>query len=169
MKKSSSPKGPPITQELTDQLLALTRQIRPKGFGPHVKEDLLQQAFLHGLELIRSGYIRDGADPGPILLKHIKIKLIDLRRREYRRRALWHTSFDSHPELEIRSNPQGDNEAQETVEAKLPLVLRADYLRMLDGVKVSRWKRERIQEAVRDILTRGGFMESASGKTVPGC
>jgi DNA-directed RNA polymerase specialized sigma24 family protein len=69
------------------------------------------------------------------------------------------TNPDREPNLHLTGQAESSlsaNELSELIDAELSLDLRADYLRMRDGLKVPKYKRVVVQRAVTEILERHG-------------
>ena len=70
----------------------------------------------------------------------------------YNPNSISENSGDSTPTSELLVNNMSNKEIVEYVDRKIPIGLRADYLRMLNGVKIPKGKREKILALVRDIV-----------------
>jgi DNA-directed RNA polymerase specialized sigma24 family protein len=51
------------------------------------------------------------------------------------------------------------NELEEIIDKNIPLILRADYIRIKNGVKISKLHRDKVRECVKQILIDNGYIE----------
>lgn len=136
-------------------------------FGPYDVDDIRQEALIFALEAMDEW---DGSRPlENFLAVVLPNRLKNLKRDEYfrpgpnkfsdKKKALMETStyYDNETYDEQFAETMGSKHAVDLVLDKLPISIRSDFLRLANGVSVPKVRKEKVYEAVREIL--GGESE----------
>lgn len=165
-----------LSSEIVETILRVAKRLAPKyAFGIHDADDLIQNAFLFGVD----GYAKwDGVRPLENFISvHISNRLKNFKRDNYYRFAEGQTAealrlterkqriLEPIP-LE-RTNPEGEpnmmrdddveyalitKEFINRIDNAIPKELRSSWKRMQDGAYVSPSKRFRIYDIIREVL-----------------
>jgi hypothetical protein len=153
-------------QEVVDMILATAKRLAPKYVFPgHGIEDIEQQAALLGIEALE-GYDEQYSLKS-FLFTHINNRLQIFKRDEYYR-------LDEGPSKSIQTTKRrinspeaysGEllitedsldelerNEIWELIDEQLPMSYKTDYLRLINGEKVSQTRKESLLDELKYIL-----------------
>lgn len=156
-----------MSSEHTEKIREIAKAAAKKYVFPNYDEDdIEQEAFIIGLEAM-SRYDPDRPLEN-FLRVHIKNRLLNLRRDKYyrpdsgkaedvqknKKKLLDATPFD---EFEyafsvLDSDNLEHKELLEMIDEKLESVFRADYLRFLDGQKLTKVRKTKLFEKLKEIM-----------------
>lgn len=145
----------------------IAEKIAPKyTFGYHDKEDLIQEAIIFGLEAYEK-WDQDRPLENFISV-HISNRLKNYKRNNYFRLGLEDSSEQRQRTNEAKRNlmspaPICDNslffqellDTQDEIDfllQKLPPLVKNDFLRMANGVSISKGRRQMVIDTVKEIL-----------------
>lgn len=134
-------------------------------FGCYDLEDLRQEARVECLLALEK---YDGKRPLPNFLRTcVKSRYINLRRNKFHRKGdsddhpkkllmmpidIDAVDHDGEPNMSIDICFADNKDLWEKLDEELPLELRHDYLRLKNGEDISRIKRNKIMEVIKNIL-----------------
>lgn len=160
-----------MTQEQVEQILQkLSKKFRKHKFGPYTAKDIEQESYVLGMEGLES---YNGSAPLENFLSvHIRNRLLNLKRKY----GIDYECKDESSQKFLLVYPltldQVDDEKEESmklemdlisklisqeiidfVDANLDINLRMDYLKFINGVKLSKTKREKVKIALIKLLS----------------
>lgn len=171
---NESERAPVVTeQEIIETITRVSTQVGPRFvFGYNSAEDLIQEGIREGLEALPRW---DRNRPLENFMRiHIRNRLYNYKRNNYfryeknagiiksekwaernRRRQNLMCPLEIKDEIcmpDHTVNKVVYKELLDLIKERLPVDLRTDFLRMLDGVSISTVRRIKIQDVIKDIL-----------------
>jgi len=158
-----------ITPEIVEKIRQISSHLANKYVFPNYdREDIEQEAFIIGLEAM-SRY--DASRPLENFLRvHMKNRLSNLRRDKYyrpdtgkaeqiqkgKKKLLDACPFDelSNVFAMMDASTLDSKELLEYIAANLDAIYRADYLRFIDGQKLTKVKRSKLFEQLKRIMVK---------------
>lgn len=173
-----------ITEVQMTTIIRVAERIAPKfAFDIYEASDMIQEAIMLGMECVQ----RYDSDRGPFenfVARHINNRLRTFVRKHSPRPEPdvptssldyihWDRSFGSKKRLQealpldlvqdeiVASTDVLDelalDEVQNIIDCQLPVIYRADYLRMLQNVHVPKARRDKIKQIILHILEVAGY------------